>query len=196
MLLGAAYLASIFPGWDLRVSFVVYGVLICMYIYITVVLFYCDSSRPHRGIRFVERAYAVINVLFLPGLLLFDTFYREIPWVQSVVTQRIYTFPVYYLVFCILSGIESVIILKAAPETRESPASSDPLRRIPADVIETYGLTTRETEIVELLLAGHSYSEVGAKLFISLSTVKTHIQRIYRKTDVSNKIQLINRLRG
>src|SRR5688572_2257697 len=39
-------------------------------------------------------------------------------------------------------------------------------------------LSKREMEILNLLAQGYSNQEIAAKLFISLSTVKTHIQKL------------------
>ena len=47
-------------------------------------------------------------------------------------------------------------------------------------------LTGREIEVLELLSSGHSRAEIAEKLFISLSTVKTQLQSLYRKLNVSS----------
>lgn len=57
-----------------------------------------------------------------------------------------------------------------------------------------YNLTTREVDIARLICGGHSYKEIGDNLFIAERTVKKHVQNIFEKTDVSNKVQLINKL--
>ncbi len=54
-----------------------------------------------------------------------------------------------------------------------------------------YGLTQREGEIVELLLAGSSTQEVADRLYLSPKTVENHIYNLYRKTGVKNRIQLV-----
>ena len=56
--------------------------------------------------------------------------------------------------------------------------------------VEDYGLTKREKEIVELICGGLSNKEISEKLFISLQTVKDHNYNIFRKVDVSNRVQL------
>ena len=45
------------------------------------------------------------------------------------------------------------------------------------------------------LVRGSSYAEIGRKLFISLATVKTHVNRIYRKTNTRSRPELMNRRR-
>ena len=56
-------------------------------------------------------------------------------------------------------------------------------------------LTVREREITALLLKGYTYRLIAQELFISESTVKTHIQNIYSKLNVCSKTELIRRLR-
>ncbi|MCF8246029.1 MAG: response regulator transcription factor [Saprospiraceae bacterium] len=48
-----------------------------------------------------------------------------------------------------------------------------------------YHLTTREQEILQLLVKGHSYKMIAADCAISLDTVKKHLKNIYTKLHVS-----------
>jgi DNA-binding NarL/FixJ family response regulator len=49
------------------------------------------------------------------------------------------------------------------------------------------GLTQRESEVLELLVSGHSNKAVASKLVVSEDTVKTHIRGLYRKLGVSDR---------
>jgi DNA-binding CsgD family transcriptional regulator len=49
------------------------------------------------------------------------------------------------------------------------------------------GLTTKQQEILKLLAEGKTNKEIAAALFIELSTVKTHINNIYRQLNVSTR---------
>ena len=49
------------------------------------------------------------------------------------------------------------------------------------------GLTHRESEVLALLVSGHSNKGVAAKLVVSEDTVKTHIRGLYRKLGVSDR---------
>lgn len=57
-----------------------------------------------------------------------------------------------------------------------------------------YQLTPREIEIARLLKIGHTYRQIGDKLFISEHTVDNHVRNIYQKVGVSNKFELIHKL--
>jgi DNA-binding NarL/FixJ family response regulator len=53
------------------------------------------------------------------------------------------------------------------------------------------GLTQRESEVLELLVSGHSNKAVASKLVVSEDTVKTHIRGLYRKLGVSDRSNAI-----
>jgi DNA-binding NarL/FixJ family response regulator len=55
-------------------------------------------------------------------------------------------------------------------------------------------LTDREKEVLNLLSEGLLYKEIGDKIFISIDTVKKHVGNIYRKLQVNNKVEAINKL--
>src|SRR5258705_11909009 len=54
-------------------------------------------------------------------------------------------------------------------------------------------LSKRELEILSLLAQGHSNQEIAAKLFVSLSTVKTHNQNLFEKLDVKRRTQAVEK---
>jgi DNA-binding CsgD family transcriptional regulator len=52
------------------------------------------------------------------------------------------------------------------------------------------GLTVRQREVYDLIISGKSNKEIMAELFIEQSTLKTHINQIYRKLKIKNRRQL------
>ena len=53
------------------------------------------------------------------------------------------------------------------------------------------GLTERETEVLTLIAAGLSNSEIAQRLVVSEATVKTHINRIFARTGVRDRAQAV-----
>src|SRR5690242_14456094 len=53
------------------------------------------------------------------------------------------------------------------------------------------GLTAREAEVLALLAAGLSNTEIAHRLFVSNATVKTHINRIFAKTGARDRAQAV-----
>jgi len=52
-------------------------------------------------------------------------------------------------------------------------------------------LTAREEEVLELLTQGVTYKGVASQLFISETTVKTHVNNIFQKLQVNDRTQAV-----
>lgn len=59
------------------------------------------------------------------------------------------------------------------------------------EMSEEYGLTNRELDILRLIYRGMSNNEIAEELFISKSTVKSHIYNIFRKANVKSRSEII-----
>ena len=97
------------------------------------------------------------------------------------------------------------IILKQAQTTKESASVSeqpvsavnkqDDTQAITAvaeeyqQLIETYPLTDRELEVLELIVAGCSNAEISSRLYITVGTVKTHVCHILNKLCADDRTQ-------
>ena len=94
----------------------------------------------------------------------------------------------YYLVFILplvyLSGV-----------VRRSPAVFAAARNVNPDVLaERFGLTPREIEVACLVLQGEKNHQIGKKLFLSVKSVKNMLTRIYQKTGVQGRSEMISKL--
>lgn len=61
-------------------------------------------------------------------------------------------------------------------------------------VIDKYGFTQREREVLEQVLDGRSVKEIAQALYISQSTVKYYIGRLLSRCDVKNRVELLAKL--
>jgi DNA-binding NarL/FixJ family response regulator len=52
-------------------------------------------------------------------------------------------------------------------------------------------LTPREREVVSLLSQGLTNAQIGAKLHLSPRTVEKHVTSLFRKTDTTNRSELV-----
>ncbi|HNS13584.1 MAG TPA: LuxR C-terminal-related transcriptional regulator [Bacteroidia bacterium] len=86
--------------------------------------------------------------------------------------------------------IETVVVEKEVYVSRNENFVLD------NSVVDQLALSKREMEILNLLAQGHSNREIAEKLFVSLSTVKTHLQNIFEKLDVKRRTQAIEKARS
>jgi DNA-binding NarL/FixJ family response regulator len=71
----------------------------------------------------------------------------------------------------------------------------NPLTINDIDELEQIKLTNRETDILEHLSKGLNYNEIAKNLIISPSTVRKHIENIYKKLQVHNKMEAVSKAR-
>lgn len=64
---------------------------------------------------------------------------------------------------------------------------------ISEDPQEDFNLSKREVEVLEFLKKGFDYIQIAEKLFISPFTVRKHIENIYKKLQVNNKMQAVQK---
>lgn len=75
--------------------------------------------------------------------------------------------------------------MKALKLLRNPPDFSEP--------VEDIKLTVREIEILEQTSKGLNYNQIGDNLFISPKTVRKHIENIYSKLQVHNKLEAVQK---
>ncbi|MGC4130399.1 MAG: LuxR C-terminal-related transcriptional regulator [Bergeyella sp.] len=59
--------------------------------------------------------------------------------------------------------------------------------------LKKLNLNSREYEVLQLLTKGHSNADIAQTLFLSLSTIKTHVSNLYFKMDVKSRTQAIEK---
>ena len=92
------------------------------------------------------------------------------------------------------------VVSGGAPMTPSIALKTLKLLRNPLSItntqeLEEIKLTNRETEILEHLSKGLNYNSIADNLFISPSTVRKHIENIYKKLQVHNKIEAVSKAR-
>ncbi len=89
-------------------------------------------------------------------------------------------------------------LLYLAAFLRRMPPDSAGLPDDPAALdlfCERYAISPREKEIIVQICAGRGNQAIADALFISVHTVKRHVNQIYQKVRVKNRVQLANAVR-
>lgn len=68
----------------------------------------------------------------------------------------------------------------------DAPQPAAPTRRAPL----TEPLTDRELDVVRLVALGRTNAEIAAELYVSLSTVKTHLSSVQLKLRARNRVEI------
>lgn len=78
---------------------------------------------------------------------------------------------------------------------RQVPSLPEQCDEVVEEALDNLDLSEREAEIMKWVRFGKTNQEIGLILDISAFTVKNHLQRIFRKLDVSNRAQAVAKLR-
>lgn len=145
-------------------------------------LYIAGAQIKHRGFRTAVRYFAHINFFVgAIGVALF--FFVDIDPVFA---------GIYILVF-FAGDIPAILFLGNYLNRNYLTTSGKTEALSPyADFISNYQISKREWEIAEKIGEGMTNRQISDTLFISLQTVKDHSHRIYKKTGVKNRVQLVN----
>jgi ATP/maltotriose-dependent transcriptional regulator MalT len=98
------------------------------------------------------------------------------------------------------STMTSTMAPPMAPDKPSATPVADPPRAAvapqPATAALVEPLSEREIEVLHLIAAGLQNREIAEKMTVTVSTVKTHINNIYRKLDVTNRVQALAKARA
>jgi DNA-binding CsgD family transcriptional regulator len=153
--------------------------LVVLYSLILKIVFFkrLDSEK-----RKIAKALIILNVVFFPGLLIDLHLYK---------TFNLFAFtPVLYSLFAVLYSV--YFTRRYIEQGRQITTMTDDESY--ETVLSQAGITSREKEILFLLLKGASNNDIAQNLYISTNTVKTHIRNIFQKLDVKSRFELAMKL--
>ena len=131
---------------------------------------------PHALITAVLIFLVLIVVKKLPA-------YQKASSGKRTVIAFIALFAVLFILFGILLGR---YLLNSRTEGHEN--NSEP---VDAERIKELGISNREYEVLGLIVKGFSNKEISKALFISESTVKTHVSNLLSKLDAKRRSQAV-----
>jgi len=135
--------------------------------------------------------YADVARLSPEGSSLWTGIYREGIFIG--IFLLILNFIMFYLYVKLLRTYE---IKSFAMEVAETPPVWTEEGGLSEAFVVKYGISKREREVLDALLLGKTYQEIGECLFISPKTVEIHLRHIYDKTKTSNRFALYTLIKG
>jgi DNA-binding CsgD family transcriptional regulator len=132
----------------------------------------------------IARGITVLNLIFFPGVV-YD--------VHLYVTRHVFVFtPLFYCVFAVfftryIAKKYSIGFRLAAADIAEDSMDK---------ALAGAGISSRERDIIRLMLDGLGNKDIAERLFISLNTVKTHNRNIFRKMNVRSRFELVMKLKN
>jgi len=127
---------------------------------------------------------SMMNLMVIPG------FFIDVYLLQTI--RAPFFIPVYYVCSAILF---LRLFMKKHSADLASARSVDDSKMLGPYLART-GISAREREVISLLMRGYSNRKIAGQLFISLSTVKTHIKNIFQKLDVKSRFEIITKLKN
>ena len=76
---------------------------------------------------------------------------------------------------------------------KKTPSSREPSVEVNQEMVQKLGLSPREYEVLLEVAKGHSNLEIAHKLFVTESTIKTHVSNVLLKLDVKRRTQAIQK---
>ncbi len=155
-------------------------------------------------VRLVVRRIVAFSLMMVPILIL-DLFIERIPGIGNYFPYGLLSVFLFYFVLSSMGLYYMIknysVLFEASTEDRTAEdgtgeSSTADIEAEPASLWVEYSITGREQEIIRLLLDGQTYNDIGARLIISLPTVKTHVHHIYKKMGIRNRIELVNLCRN
>lgn len=151
---------------------------------------------------FIKRLYFRSRHLLLYGVLLalLVLLRKWLQWKFLIVDNSIDIYIGLIAIFFTMLGIwvatqlvkpkvEKLIVEKEVYIPQPQPFS------VNEDELKKLNLSAREYEVLQLLAKGYSNAEIAKALFLSVSTVKTHVSNLFFKMDVKSRTQTIEKAR-
>lgn len=181
-------------GFGIASSFFVYSILpelaeiallLYVFAYLLAAYFLPGGRRLSRDRSSLLGPVLACSGFFLIGIVL--DLVEEMPAAGVYVSAGFVDFSALYLLS--VGGVVAFWALRGRGDTASGGAQ--PPDAEGRDALSSLPLTKREREIVGLMLGGETNAAIAERLFISESTVKKHVNNVFRKLGISSRWELL-----
>ena len=131
-------------------------------------------------IKQIHKRTSILNIIFVPGFVLDYYFIKTLHFSLFI--------PLFYLCYSILFLQYFIKKFNADLISDQSQKDINEL----SSYLNNAGISPRENDIITLIMKGYSNHKISNQLFISLSTVKTHVSNIFQKLNVESRFEIIS----
>lgn len=144
----------------------------------------------------LKSLFADIRSILTYGLLLAGVLFL-LKWLEWNLLIRDHVLDLYIGGIAVTFTLLGLWLARQLAKTVQKPTveAAVPLSISVAELAVQFELTNREGEVLQQLLQGKSNAEIANQLFLSLSTVKTHISNLFLKMDVKSRTQAMEKAR-
>ncbi|MEQ9561612.1 MAG: response regulator transcription factor [Woeseiaceae bacterium] len=132
----------------------------------------------------MKRTMAIYGAAMAAGAFLLQ-------WLENQYTLQLFSTEIYIVLLAVLFTAVGIWI---GSRLHNRPAATEftPNEKAAAAL----GLTDREIDVLRLLAEGGSNDDIAKCLFVSTSTVKTHLVHLYQKLNVARRTQAVQKARS
>jgi DNA-binding CsgD family transcriptional regulator len=163
------------------------GLFIGIELFVPIILFFAYLNTGQKSVKRPENWFIHRNYL-----LIFNSSHLVSVAMLVFVVKMPFFFPVFILLF-FLRDLPAVLYLRIHLPDEVFAGVNNVIREGGFErFCEKFNISKREKEVIQLVIQGKTNQEICMQLFITLQTVKDHNSRIYQKTGVKNRVQLLN----
>jgi DNA-binding CsgD family transcriptional regulator len=149
-------------------------------------LYRASALEPQELMALLLKRLGTLTLIFAPLSTLFYIISYRFPGIDRLHISLDY---VYFSVW-------SVITISVFLRYLSNPSALIEAGKISEAFISAYKITKREAEVVELISHGLTNQQIADRLYVSLTTVRTHIYNVFQKTGAESRVHLLRIVSG
>ena len=161
--------------------------LISLYLFFLGMVFYRSSeAEADETLSILLRRLSLLTLIFAPASAVFYLISYQFPAIERLhISLDFFYFTVW-----------SIITISVFLRYLSRPTTLLEEGKISKSFVSAYKISRREAEVVELIAHGLSNQEIADKMYVSLSTARTHIYNVFQKTGAKSRVELLRIVSG
>lgn len=191
LLVNLAVVITVFILSDSKVSSIIMILTYLLTYLISLFIIYKQFIKiPDKFKKSVKKLFILPTFIFL--ILTFFEYAISFYYLSSLNYENFKNFNLSFLNYINLMHIIYIIIISEKFLLNLLAINCCDENSVDCAFLKKFKITSREKEIIQLIIQGHKYKEIAEILEISYKTVDNHVQHIYKKVGVNSKRKLLD----